>query len=43
MDDPNHSLRIKTRWFEATAEGWGMAVLFGLAVLLIAVKALGWL
>jgi hypothetical protein len=43
MKDANHSLKIKTNGFEATAQGWGgLLTLLLLAALVASGLGLGW-
>lgn len=42
MTDNKHSLKIKTSWFEATAEGYGVAALLLIAAAAVALKVAGW-
>ncbi|WP_290544085.1 hypothetical protein [Aestuariivirga sp.] len=43
MTDGKHSIRIKAKGFEATAQGWGgLLTLVLLAALVASGRALGW-
>jgi hypothetical protein len=42
MAKENHSLKIETGWFKATATGWGLVVLLAIVAMLTLAHISGW-